>query len=226
MSNPEDKLTPKPGDSPSRPIPPTLRAKIDLDEEAEEVSSSKAANVVGIVMLVAIVVLGGFFWTSFQRSKVEEKTKAVAAAKAAADEALVDSLSKVRADSIYAASQDSIKAYEAKHPKPKTATPPTASAGAGGAAAGGGAAAEPPPPPSKFGIDVGSYLTQDRASAEQGKLQGITSLPAQVVPKSEDGGTAYHVVIGEFTNRKDAEKKANELIVAQTIREATVTKLK
>ena len=34
------------------------------------------------------------------------------------------------------------------------------------------------------------------------------------------------VVLGEFTSRKDAEKKANDLIVAQSVHEATVTKLK
>jgi cytoskeletal protein RodZ len=225
VSNPEDKKPNPPGDPASRYVSPKLRTKMDFDEEAEETSNSKMANIVGIVMLVATVVLGGLFWTSYQHSKSEEKAKAVAAAKAEAEQATVDSLAKARQDSTYAASQDSIKKYEDAHPKPKTAptTAPTATNTPGGAAGGETA---PAPPPSKFGIDVGSFLTQDRANSEQGKLQGSTSLPARVVPRSEDGGTAFHVVIGEFTNRKDAEKKANELIVAQVIREATVTKLK
>ena len=43
---------------------------------------------------------------------------------------------------------------------------------------------------------------------------------------TEDGVTSYRVVLGEFDSRAAAEKKANDLIVAQTIREAKVFKLK
>lgn len=223
MSYPEDKQTLKPpGDEPSSgSVPHKLRGKLNMDEDPEEGGGSNAANIIGIVMLVAIVVLGGLFWTSLQHSKVADKEKAEAAAKIAAEAARADSLSKLEQERIYAARADSLKAEEAKHPKPKvpTATPGTP-------ATPGGDAAAPPPPATKFGIDVGSFLSKDRADAEMGKLTGSTSLTARVVPKTEDGGTAYHVVIGEFTSRKDAEKKANELIVAATIREATVTKLK
>jgi len=224
VSNPEDKKTSNPaGDDPnSGRLPPTLRSKMSLDDEPEETANSNAANIIGIVMLVAIVALSAIFWVSFQKSKVEDKAKTAAAAKATADQALADSLAKVQADSLFAARQDSLNKIAAKLPKPK----PTPAAGAGGTATAGGDAAAPPPPASKFGIDVGSFLSQDRASSELGKLQGSTSLAGRVVPKTEDGGTAYHVVIGEFTNRKEAETKANALIVAATIREATVTKLK
>ena len=221
MNSPEDKRTSKPpGGDPSTYMSPKLRSKMNLDDEPEDQPRSKATNVIALLMLVSIVVLGALFWTSVQRNKAEEKVKAVAAAKAAAAAALTDSLAKVQQDSLFAARADSVAKEEAKHPKPKPAATPAP--GQPPAAA----AATPPPPPSKFGIDVGSYLSQDRASSEQGKLQTSTSLPARVVPTSEDGGTSYHVVIGEFTSRKDAEKKANELIVAQTIREAKVTKLK
>jgi len=225
VSNPEDKKSSKPpGDVPSGYVSPKLRSKMNLDDdEPDEGSGSKAANVIALVMLVAIVVLGTIFWTSLQRSKAEAKVKATQAAKLAAETARTDSLAKAYQDSIFAARADSTAKAEAKKPKPKPGTTPTATANPGGQPT---APAAPPPPPTKFGIDVGSFLSQDRANAEQGKLQTSTSLPARVVPTSEDGGTSYHVVIGEFTNRKDAEKKANDLIVAQTIREAKVTKLK
>lgn len=222
MSYPEDKMTSKPpGDEPSSG-PPMPKRRGKYDDDVEESGGSNAANIIGIVMLVGIVVLGGLFWTSLQRSKVEEKQKAEAAAKTAAEAARADSISKAEQERIYAARTDSLKAEEAKHPKPKTATPTASTA----QTQTGGEQATPPPPASKYGIDAGSFLSQDRAAAELTKLQGSTSLSGRVVPKSEDGGTSYHVVIGEFTSRKDADKKAGELIVAATIHEATVTKLK
>lgn len=216
MSNPEDKKSSKlPGD-----VSPKLRSKMNLDDELDDSSGSKVANILALVMLVAIVVLGAIFWTSVQHSKAEATKKAAAEAKLAAEQARTDSLAKAEQDSIFAAKADSTAKVEAKKPKPKPTTPTAQDATPPGGEA------TPPPPPTKFGIDVGSFLTQDRANAEQGKLQTSTSLPARVVPANEDGGTSYHVVIGEFTSRKDAEKRANELIVAQTIREAKVTKLK
>lgn len=222
MSDDDTKQSTNP--EPGSYMPPKLRGKMNLDDEPEDTGNSKVANILGVVMLVAIVGLSALFWTSFQHQKVADKAKAAAEAKATAQQAEADSLAKRQADSLFAARQDSVTAYEKLHPKPKTPAP-TAAAG-GGATGTPDAAAAPPPPPTKFGIDVGSFLTQDRASSEQSKLAGSTSLPGRVVPKTEDGGTAFHVVIGEFTSKKDAEKKANELIVAQTIREATVTKLK
>lgn len=223
MSNPEDKQTSKPpGEDPSSAkLPPTLRSRMNLDDEPED-TGNNMANIIGIVMLVAIVALSAFFWISFQKSKSEEKAKAAAAAKATAEQARADSISSAEKDAIQKAFVDSVAAYELKHPAPK---PKPTAAQSTPAGPGGGTDAAPPPA-SKFGIDVGSFLTQDRANSELGKLQSSTSLSGRVVPKSEDGGTAYHVVLGEFASRKEAETKANALIVASTIREATVTKLK
>ncbi len=227
MSNSDDKQTPKkPGDAPSDYVPPTLRGRMNPEDEEEKSGSSAVANILGVVMLVAIVVLGGFFWVSVQKDKAATKKAAAEAAKKAAEEARTDSLNKVVQDSLQKVRADSIAAYEKKHPQPKPKPGTQPQAGATPGAAPGGEAAAPPPPPTKFGIDVGSFLTQDRANAEQAKLQAATSLPARVVPTNEDGGTSYHVVLGEFTSRKDAQSKANELIVGAKIQEAHVTKLK
>lgn len=228
MDKPEDSQRPKPpGEPPKTYMSPKLRGKMNLEDEPEE-SSSGPQNIVAIVMLVAIVGLGGLLYVSMQKSKAEAKVKAEQAAKVAHDQAVKDSLEKKTSDSLYTAQQDSIAKEAAKHPKPKT--PPTAQAG-GGAAAGGGATANaapatPPPPPSKFGIDVGTFLNQDRATSEQTKLQGSTGLTAKVEPVTDGGVTSYRIVLGEFSSRGEAEKKANALIVSQTIREAHVIKLK
>jgi hypothetical protein len=201
-------------------MPPKLRTKMSFEEdEPEDTGNSKVANILGLVMLVAIVGLSALFWTSFQHQKVVDKQKADAAAKTAAEQAQADSLAKRSADSLFAARQDSITAYEKLHPKPKTPAPTAAAAG--GATGAPAADAVPPPPPTKFGIDVGGFMTQDRASSEQTKLQGSTSLSGRVVSK----GDGFHVVIGEFTSKKDAQKKATELILAGTIPQGDPVKL-
>jgi cell division protein FtsN len=200
---------------------PKLRSKMQFEDEPEE-KGSNAANIVAIAMLLLIVVLGGIFFVSMQKSKAADKAAAAAAAKAAAAQAIADSLAKHQQDSLFAARTDSISKATPKKPKAAPAAP--AATGAGGATA--AQPATPPPPASKFGIDVGTFLNQDRANAEQTKLQGSTGLTAKVTPVSEGGVTSYRVVLGEFTSKAEAEKKANDLIVAQTIREAHVIKLK
>ncbi len=219
MDRPENPKPPGSGDSRSN-LPPTLRSKMRFEDDELEEPKSNVANIIAVVMAVGILVLGGLFFVSYQKSKTEEKTKAEATAKAAAEQAQADSISKATEDSVFAARQDSLKKFAPK-------TPPKAAAAPGGAtAAAGGAAATPPPPPSKFGIDVGTFLNQDRANAEQTKLQGSTGLTAKVTPVSDGGVTSYRVVLGEFSSKAEAEKKANALIVSQAIREAHVIKLK
>ena len=46
------------------------------------------------------------------------------------------------------------------------------------------------------------------------------------MPVTEDGVTSYRVVMGDFTSKGDAEKKANELIAASQAREARVVPIK
>jgi len=204
---------------------PKLRSKMQFEDEPEE-KGSNASNIVAIAMLLLIVVLGGFFFISMQKSKAADKAAAAAAAKAAAAQAAADSLAKVEQDSLFA--QNAKARADSIAKLPKRLRPPTAAAPAATTPGGATAAqpATPPPPASKFGIDVGTFLNQDRANAEQTKLQGSTGLTAKVTPVSEGGVTSYRVVLGEFTSKAEAEKKANDLIVAQTIREAHVIKLK
>jgi len=222
VDKPEDNESRKPaGEEYKTYMSPKLRSKMQFEDEPEE-KGSNATNIVAVVMLLLIVVLGGFFFVSMQKSKAADKAAAAAAAKAASAQALADSLAKRQQDSLFAARADSIAKATPKKPKAAAAAP--AATGAGGQAA--AQPETPPPPPTKFGIDVGTFLNQDRANQEQTKLQGSTGLEAKVTPVSDGGVTSYRVVLGEFTSKAEAEKKANDLIVAQTIREAHVIKLK
>ena len=219
MDKPEDpKQSPGPGPGPLRPLP---SSRMDIDDESVR-RTSHASNVMAVVMLIAIVVLGTLFYVSVQRNKVAEKAKKEAADKAAAQQAAADSIAKHQQDSLFAARSDSLAKLEAKKPKK-----PAAAAGAAGTAAGGAAApATPPPPPTKYGIDVGTFLNEERANSEQSKLQSSTGLSGKVTPVTEDGVTSYRVILGEFSSKAEADKKANDLIVGQAVREAKVIKLK
>ncbi len=229
MDKPEDSQKSKPpGDAPKTYMSPKLRGKMNLDDDDDgEGSGPNVQNIVAIVMVVVIAGLGFLLYNGMQKSKAEAKAAAAQAARVAREQAVQDSL-RQHADSLAAAArEDSVSAYEKKHPKPKqpAATAATGTPGVGAPAA-SAAPATPPPPPAKFGIDVGTFLNQDKANSEQTRLQGATGLTAKVEPTTDGGVTSYRIVLGEFPSRAAAEKKANELIVAQSIREAHVIKLK
>ena len=203
MSNPED---PKSSE-------PPRRVKRFEDEEAP--SENKSQAIIAWVMLLVIAALGTFLFFGFQKAKVEAKKKADETAKAAAEQARADSLQRAVEDSLRAVRADSL----AKIAPKKTATPPP------GQNAGVTPVAEPPPV-KHYAIDVGTYLSEDRANAEQAKIQAAASITGKVVPVTEDGVTSYRVVMGDFTSKGDAEKKANELIAASQAREARVIPVK
>ena len=71
-----------------------------------------------------------------------------------------------------------------------------------------------------FGLDVGTYLVEDRANSEQARLAAATGLPGKVVTKNEDGGDVYHVVLGSFATRAAAEKKAEALVAKGQVNQA------
>jgi cell division protein FtsN len=204
VSNPED---PKSSEPPRR---------VKRYEDDEPPSESKSQALIAWVMLVVIAVLGTFLYFGFQKAKVEAKKKAEEATRLAAEQSRADSLQRAVDDSLRAVRADSLAKIAPKKP---AAPPPGATPTAGGA--------ETPPPPEKhYGIDVGTYLSEDRANAEQAKIQAAASLSGKVMPVTEDGVTSYRVVMGDFTSKGDAEKKANELIAASQAREARVIPLK
>jgi cell division protein FtsN len=175
----------------------------DESEDDEEKRSKAVQNMVAILMLVLVVGLGSALFVMLARGKEEEKRKAAAAARAAAAEHLADSLRTRTEDSLRAARADSMAKFAPKTPATPTAGTPTASALTGAATA---TPAAPPPEPTHYGIAVGTFLTQDRANQEQTKLQGSTQLAGAVSEVSQDNVTQYRVLIGDYTDKKSAEK--------------------
>ena len=221
MANPED---PKRPDEPKPPggteyVSPRLRAKMYDDEDEEEKKSKSVQNIVALAMLVLVVGLGATLMVTMFRSREADKIKAAEQARVAAAEHAADSLRTHVEDSLRAYRADSL----AKNAPKLAAKPPAGTAP--GTTPDASAAATPPPEPSHYGIAVGTFLTQDRANQEQTKLQGSTGLGGSVAEVKQDGVTQYRVVIGDFTSKGDADKKANELIVAASVREARVIKL-
>lgn len=115
--------------------------------------------------------------------------------------------------------------------KPPAATgskPPTQPAGSStpssappaGSRTSTGAAAPTVTARGPFGIDVGTFLFEDRANSEQTRLAGTTGLSGKVVAKTEGDATVYHVILGSFVTRAEAEKEAGTLIAKGLVREA------
>ena len=76
-----------------------------------------------------------------------------------------------------------------------------------------------------FGVAVGTYMDEDRANAERTKLVASTSLPARVVPVTENDVTMYRIVMGSFESKQKAERTASSLIERGLVDEARVVPL-
>jgi cell division septation protein DedD len=106
-------------------------------------------------------------------------------------------------------------------PAPARPTSPTASAPKSAAPAAAAAPAEKGP----FGLDVGTFLVEDRAGSEQARLATATGLAGKVVTRNEDGGDVYHVVLGSFPSRAAAEKRAESLVAKGLVNQARAVPL-
>jgi septal ring-binding cell division protein DamX len=141
------------------------------------------------------------------------------AAKAAAEKAAAEKA---------AARQAAKTAAAAPAAKPKTpvaagGTAPAAKSAPAAPAAGAAAAPAPAAPKGPFGIDVGSYLAEDRATSEQARLTAATGLAGRVVTEA-DG--SFHVVLGSFASRAGAEKASDPLLAKNLVNQALVVPLK
>jgi cytoskeletal protein RodZ len=108
--------------------------------------------------------------------------------------------------------------------KPAAAKPAHKSAPAGGAAA--GVAASPKPTAStaskRYGVVVGTYLDQERATSEAARIGAAAKLPFRTMTVQEDGAAVYRVVLGRFDTNTAAEHAATDLIVKGLSNEARV----
>jgi hypothetical protein len=219
-------------------ISPRLRDKLgDADPGAPKEGPPAW---LGIVLVLLVVGGGAGLFASMRSGAARQKVEAERIAQQRATEAAAESTANAaRIDSMRAASaaRDS-----AAGNKPGAATPPTATASATGSGtraaskpaaggsrpaastppAGGGAAPAPAAPAEKgpFGLDVGTYLAQDRAASELERLSAATGLKGKVVTKNEDGGEVYHVVLGSFPSRSAADKRAETLVSRSLVNQA------
>lgn len=217
-------------------LPARLREKIEDDIAAEERRAGAMPWVLGLAALAAVIV-AVVLLQRFQVIDVpflrplagvaapSDSLKAHASA-AAASTVPVDSAAN--ADSTAGALPDS-NAVVVPHDstiatksnpfrvKPETAATPAPAAAAPVVAAPAAAA-----PSSVFGIGVAAFLDRDRAEAERSRLSGATGLDANIYPFRDGTTTMYRLVLGRFTSNAAAERKANDLMQKDLVREARV----
>src|SRR5262245_45413026 len=94
-------------------------------------------------------------------------------------------------------------------------------AASGAGASGDGANAAPAGPPT-YGIAVGTYMNESRATSERSKLREATKLSSRVMTVTEDNVSMYRVVVGSYTDRTAAERVASDLVQRGLVEEARV----
>jgi cell division protein FtsN len=214
-------------------ISPRLREKLGDPEEGPP----KDGPPPWIGLVLALLVIGGGLglFMTIRGSAAKEKVAAAERARLAAAAATAESIAtaaradsmRARADSVAAATPSS--AVQKPGAKPAGSAPPVAAnrptPPAGTSTPAGAGATTPPAPPKvvekgPFGLDVGTFLVEERASSEQARLSEATGLPGKVVTRNEDGGDAYHVVLGSFATRAAAEKRAEALVAKGQVNQA------
>jgi cell division septation protein DedD len=219
--------------SPSDPeqawISPRLRAK--LDDEGPETPREGPPAWIGIVLAVLVVVGGAGLFVAMRTGAAKQKVEAARLLRERAAAAAAESLANVaRIDSMRTATRlaDSLARAHGKIPPPAAAaTPPKPAAPkpSGGATASTPAPAATPTPaaaPAKpaekvpFGLDVGTFLDEDRAKSELEKLSAATGLKGSVITRDE----VFHVVLGSFPSRAAADKRAEALVGKSLVSQA------
>ena len=220
-------------------ISPRLRDK--LGDAEPGAPKEGPAPWVGIVLVLLVIGGGaGLFVTmrsGAERQKADaeriaRERAAAAAAESTANTAKIDSMRAVAAARATADSAAGIGKPAGQASAP--AKPATAGGATGGSAraaatppAGGDAAPATPKVVEKgpFGLDVGTFLAQERASSELARLSTATGLNGKVVTRNEDGGDVYHVVLGSFATRAAADKRAESLVARSLVNQAQSVKL-
>ncbi|MBI5169597.1 MAG: AAA family ATPase [Candidatus Eisenbacteria bacterium] len=210
-------------------LPARLREKIEDDIAAEERQGTVMPWLLGVAAVAAIVVavvllqrfqvidvpfLRPLAGVSAPADSLQARTNESAQAAVTADSvAVADSVAAVADTNAVVVPHDSTIATKTK-PFPVTPAPAAAPV-----------AATPAPaaaPTSVFGIGVAAFLDRDRAEAERTRLAGSTGLEANIYPFRDGTTTMYRLVVGRFTSNAAAERKANELMQKDLVREARV----
>jgi cell division septation protein DedD len=211
-------------------ISPRLREKLDEESDAPRQGGTP---LVGLVLAVLVIGGGIGLFSAMRSGAAREKAEAAHREQLAAEAAAAESVANAaRLDSMRAARADTSTRPGSATSKPaSSAHGPSASAGAssapkGGAETGGAPAAAPAPvEKGPFGLDVGTFLVEDRANSEQSRLSTSTGLAGKVVTMNEDGADVYHVVLGSFPTRAAAERKAGSLVTKGMVNQARTVPL-
>ena len=209
-------------------ISPRLRAKLG-DEEPGRPQEGPPAWI-GIVLAVLVIVGGAGLFVAMRTGAAKEKADAeriahekqvAAQAESLANVAKLDSMRIANrlADSLAHVGKPVTKTPAPKAPTP-TASAPKPSAGASAAAPKTAAPAAPvaakPAEKGPFGLDVGTFLDEDRAKTELEKLSAATGLKGTVIARDD----VFHVVLGSFPTRSAADKRAEALVAKSLVSQA------
>lgn len=215
-------------------LPPRLRDKIDSasggsdDDDFVIKPSSPVPAIITTVVILAVIVAGGWFIKG-QMDKTKAAEAKVAADKRAAE--VADSLARVRtADSLMAIRRADSLAFAAL-PKWKQLQVLKEKAASGDAAAQREldalkAASAGDPDAGPFGIDVGEYIDDARASQIADELKASTGLDAQVVKRGSGDNETFHVVLGRYEARPAADAASKQLLSRGMIRQGIIVTVK
>jgi len=206
-------------------ISPRLRAK--LDDEGPDERREGPPPWIGIVLAVLVIVGGAGLFVAMRTGAAKQKADAERIAKAKAATAFADSVANAaKIDSMRTAAllADSLARASGKIPKSAVASAPKPPAPkpAAGATASTPKPAETPAAPAKpvekgpFGLDVGTFLDEDRAKSELEKLAAATGLKGSVITRDD----VFHVVLGSFPTRAAADKRAEALVSKALVSQA------
>jgi hypothetical protein len=178
---------------------------------------------VGILLVLLVIGGGAGLFVTMRsgaaRQKVEAERiarakSAAAAAESTASAAKIDSMravvaARVAADSAAGKTTTATTTSTTAAPRPAAGGATASRASSSPPASGGDAAPAVPRVVEKgpFGLDVGTFLAEDRATSELTRLATTTGLKGRVVTRNEDGGDVYHVILGSFPTRGAADKR-------------------
>jgi len=223
---------------PEKPwISPRLRDKLgDADPGTPK---EGPAPWVGILLVLLVFGGGAGLFVAMRSGAAKQKVEAEriaqqraaeAAAESTANAARIDSMKAVAAARAAADSAAGIGKPGSAAGQASASAKPAAT---GGATAGSSRAAATPPAggdaapatprvveKGPFGLDVGSFLAEERATSELARLTSATGLKGRVVARNEDGGDVYHVVLGSFATRAAADKRAESLVARSLVNQA------
>ena len=77
----------------------------------------------------------------------------------------------------------------------------------------------------RFAINVGTFRSEEIATAERARLASITGLQSRTVKLEEAGATLYRVTLGSFANHDEAASTADQLVRHGLAAEALVVPL-